>query len=60
MDSPKIKFLPILEQNKEFTRTIYFTYDRTRVLSPAAQKVRDYVLENFSLNQESLEHHASL
>ena len=60
MESPKIKFLPILDQNGEFTRTVYFIYDRTRSLSPAALKVRNYVVENFSLDQHSAKSSNSL
>ena len=49
MDSDKVSILPISDQSKEFVRTVYLTYHKTNPMTPAAQKVRNYILENFAL-----------
>lgn len=49
MDSEKVCILPISDQSKEFVRTVYLTYHKTAPMSPAAQKVLDYIVENFAL-----------
>jgi len=49
MDSNRIAILPISDQDKEFVRTVYLTFHKTHPMSPAVQKVRDYIIENFAL-----------
>lgn len=49
MDSGKVVILPISDQDREFVRTVYLTYHKSYPLSPAVQKVRDYIIENFAL-----------
>lgn len=48
MDSEKVSIIPISDQEKEFVRTVYLTWSRNRPLSPAAQKVRDYIVANYA------------
>lgn len=49
MESEKVKSLPISDQDKEFVRTVYLTWSKMRPISPAAQIVRDHILEHFTL-----------
>ncbi len=51
MDSDRIAILPISDQDKEFVRTVYLTFHKTHPMSPAAQKVRDYIIQNFALGE---------
>ena len=53
MDSDKVFVLPISDQDKEFVRTVYFTFRRGRPLSPAAQRVREHIIRNYSLKDPS-------
>lgn len=46
MDTDKVYIVPISDQEKEFVRTIYLTYPKIHPISPAAQKVRDYIIQN--------------
>ena len=50
MDTDKVYIVPISDQEKEFVRTIYLTYPQIHPISPAAQKVRDYIIQNCALN----------
>ena len=50
MDTDKVYIVPISDQEKEFVRTIYLTYPKIHPISPAAQKVRDYIIQNCALN----------
>ena len=49
MDSGKVAVLPIEDQDREFVRTVRFLYHKKHVMSPAARRVRDYILQNFAL-----------
>lgn len=53
MDSDKVFVLPISDQDKEFVRTVYFTFRRGHPLSPAAQRVREHIIRNYSLKDPS-------
>ena len=50
MDTDKVEILPISDQDKEFVRTVYLLYHKTNPMTPAVQRVRDYIVENYSLN----------
>lgn len=49
MDTDKVYVAPISDQEKEFVRTVYFLYSKNRPISPAAQKVRDYIIQNCTI-----------
>ena len=49
MDSDKVSILPIADHEKEFVRTVYFTYAKKHSMSPAAQIIKDYIIQHFSL-----------
>lgn len=48
MDTDTVFVIPISDRTKIFTRTIYFTCPKNRILSPAVQKVHDYVVQNYA------------
>lgn len=48
MDTEKVSIIPISDQDKEFVRTVYLSWSRSRPMSPAAQRVRDYIVEHYS------------
>lgn len=49
MDTEKVSIIPISDQDKEFVRTVYLSWSRSRPMSPAAQKVRDFIVEHYSM-----------
>ena len=49
MDTDKVSIIPISDQDKEFVRTVYLSWSRSRPMSPAAQKVRDFIVEHYSI-----------
>lgn len=49
MHSDKVRTLPISDDSDEFARAIYLTVHRTRPLSPTAQKLYDYIRENYAI-----------
>jgi len=49
MESEKVAILPISDQDREFVRTIYLSWSRTRPLSPAAAEIRDFIVKQYSL-----------
>lgn len=51
MNSDKLKFLPIIHQGEHLSRTIYFTFHKTRPISLATQEVRDYIIAHFALGK---------
>lgn len=50
MDSDKVCVIPISDQDKEFVRTVYFSWSRTRPLSPAARRVRDFIAGRYGID----------
>lgn len=48
MKTERVCAIPIAERGKEFMRTVYLTWDRSRSLSPAAQTVRDLIVQNYA------------
>lgn len=51
MDTDKVSVLPISDQDKEFVRTVYFTFRRAHPLSPAAQQFKEHIIRNYSLRE---------
>lgn len=49
MDSEKVRILPISDSDQQFVRSIYLTWSNIRPMSPAGQKVRDYIIRHFSI-----------
>lgn len=49
-DADKVAFIPISEQGKEYVRSVYLAKNRGRILSPAAQKVWNHIVWNFTQN----------
>lgn len=48
MGNEKVITIPISDENATFVRTISFSWMKNRPLSPAAKKVRDYIVENYA------------
>lgn len=49
MDTDKVEILPIYDEDREFVRNVYLTWSGARPMSPVAQTVRDYIVEQFAL-----------
>ena len=49
MDSELVSVIPISDRDKEFVRTVYLSWARARPMSPAARKVRDFIVERYSI-----------
>ena len=54
MDTDKVFVLPISDQDREFVRTVYFTFRKAHPLSPAAQKFKEHIIRNYSLRDPPL------
>ena len=48
MKTARVVALPINENEREFFRTVYLTWDRSRPLNPPVQKVRDLIVKKFA------------
>ena len=48
MKTERICAIPIDDAGREFIRTVYLSWNRSRPLSPAAAKVRNLIVENFA------------
>ena len=48
METERVSVIPIADAGKEFVRTVYLSWVRGRPLSPAAQRVRNYVVEHYA------------
>ena len=46
MENEKVVVLPISDENTAFVRTVLLTWAKKRPLSPAARRVRDYIVEH--------------
>lgn len=49
MDTEKVSIIPISDRDKEFVRTVYLSWSRSRPMSPAAQKVRNFIVDHYSI-----------
>lgn len=48
MDTEKVSIIPISDQDREFVRTVYLSWSREHPLSPAAQRVRDFIIARYT------------
>ena len=48
MKTERVCAIPIAESGREFVRIIYLTWDRSRPLSPAAQRVRNLIVQRYA------------
>lgn len=48
MENEKVVVIPISDEAASFVRTVYFSWVKGRPLSPAARRVRDYIVENYA------------
>lgn len=48
MESDKISVIPISDRDQEFFRPVYLIWSKTRPLSLAAERVRNYVVETYT------------
>lgn len=48
MENEKVVVIPISDENASFVRTVCFSWLKRRPLSPAARRVRDYIVENYA------------
>ena len=49
MESDKLSVITIADHDEQFIRTVYLTYNKTKPVSPAAQKIINYIIDNFAL-----------
>lgn len=50
--SSRVVALPIADRGTEFIRNVYLIWDAVRILSPSMEKVKDFIVSNYSLNQQ--------
>lgn len=48
MKTERICAIPIAENEKEFTRTVYLSWDKDHPLSPVVQKVRNLIVQKYA------------
>lgn len=48
MRTERVRVLPIDDPGREFIRTVYLSWDRSRPLSPAVQQVRNQIVEQYA------------
>lgn len=48
MENEKVVTIPISDETSAFVRTVYLSWMKSRPLSPAAKRVRDYIVENYA------------
>lgn len=48
MKTERIRAIPIDDKGKEFIRSIYLSWDRSRPLSPVVQRVRNLIVQKFA------------
>lgn len=48
MKNEKVSVIPIADEGQSFIRTVYLSWGKKHPLSPAAQRVRDYILEHYA------------
>lgn len=51
MESDKVSIIPIADGGQEFVRTVYLSWARNHPLSPAAQRVRNYIVEHYAASE---------
>ncbi len=50
MKTERVATIPVAESGSEFVRTIYLTWNKNAQLLPASQKVRDLIVDKFSIS----------
>jgi DNA-binding transcriptional LysR family regulator len=45
----KVSVIPIADDKQAFVRTVYLLWAKSRPLSPAAQRVKDYIVEHYAI-----------
>lgn len=48
MENEKVVTIPISDETSSFVRTVCLSWMKNRPLSPAARRVRDYIVENYA------------
>lgn len=48
MKTERVCAIPIAESGREFVRTVYLSWDKDRALNPAAQKVRNLIVQQYA------------
>ena len=48
MKTERVRMVPIDDKGKEFLRTVYLSWDRSRPLTPAVQKVRNLIVQQYA------------
>ena len=48
MENEKVAVIPIQDDEQAFVRTVCFSWLKTRPLSPAARRVRDYITGHYT------------
>lgn len=48
MENEKVAVIPIADEDQSFVRTVYLSWQKGRPLSPAAQRVKKYILEHYA------------
>lgn len=48
MENKKVFVIPIVDDSQSFVRTVYLSWPKGRPLSPAAQRVRDFIRDHYS------------
>ena len=48
MDSDKVAAIPIVDENKTLVRTVYLSWLKGNPLSPAAQRVKNYIIDHYA------------
>lgn len=51
MDNEKVVVLPVVDPDGEFLRTVYFSWMKSRPLSSAVKRVRNYIVEHYRLSE---------
>ncbi len=52
MESGRVSVIPIDDEDREFIRTVYLSWSASAPLSPAALRVRDYIIEHCATTGE--------
>lgn len=51
MESEKVAVIPISDKDEDFIRTVYLSWSKAKPMSPAAQKIRDFIIEHCAKNR---------
>ena len=51
MQTKRVVAIPINENEQEFFRTVYLSWDKTRPLSPVVKKVRNWIVQHYAASE---------